>query len=440
MSNIEKHSSQLSKRATLDARQKPTILFLGAATFQLPPIQNALNKGYRVITADNRPDNPGHCLAHQSYNVSIIDQSAILQVAKKETIDGILSFGSDIGAPVAAYVAQELGLPTNSLKAVQTLQNKFLFRKFLQENKLQSQHFKSFSLHQKNDLLPYLAQTPLPSVIKPTDSAGSKGVNFLQNLQDAPRFIEEAFQYSLSNTIIVEQFFQKKGKQICGDGFMHQGHLVFIEMGDGHFYENDPEFTAPYAETFPCSTPNVMQRKVQHQLELILQKVGYHNGTFNFDVFITSNNQVFVNEIGPRSGGNYIPLAIKLNTGVDLIDAVVEASFQQNYILPLPPAKPKTNFASPSVASSKWNGQTAYYHACYMIHSRKSGILQGITYAPEIIPHIFLKHPYLHKGAKIHPFRQGNRAIGNLILRFQNLQEQAQKMARIHHLVQVNLI
>lgn len=42
-------------------------MFLGAADFQLAPIRYAKQKGYEIITCDNRPSNPGHKLATQSF-------------------------------------------------------------------------------------------------------------------------------------------------------------------------------------------------------------------------------------------------------------------------------------------------------------------------------------------------------------------------------------
>ncbi len=52
------------------------ILFLGAAPTQIPPLRYALDQGHHVITCDYLPENPGHKLAHESYNVSTTDNTA----------------------------------------------------------------------------------------------------------------------------------------------------------------------------------------------------------------------------------------------------------------------------------------------------------------------------------------------------------------------------
>ncbi len=95
------------------------LLLLGAATFQIPPIKYALDRGYYVITCDNVPENPGHKLAHKSFNTSTTDMEGILSIARQEDIDGIMTFGSDVSAPTAAEkscrAVSRLGRPAVSM-------------------------------------------------------------------------------------------------------------------------------------------------------------------------------------------------------------------------------------------------------------------------------------------------------------------------------------
>ena len=59
-------------RAIEDAMPK-TILVLAASRYQLPTITSAKRLGYRVITTDNLPENPGHALADVNYLVDTLD-------------------------------------------------------------------------------------------------------------------------------------------------------------------------------------------------------------------------------------------------------------------------------------------------------------------------------------------------------------------------------
>lgn len=83
------------------------ILFLGASAQQMPPIKYAVQQGHYVITCDYLPDNPGHKLADEWYNVSTTDMDAVLALAKRAKVDGVVAYASDPAAPTQAYVAEK---------------------------------------------------------------------------------------------------------------------------------------------------------------------------------------------------------------------------------------------------------------------------------------------------------------------------------------------
>ena len=116
-------------------KKQKRLMLLGANRYQLPVIQAAHELGYYVITCDYLPDNYAHKFSDEYCNVSIVDKEAVLEAAKRLKIDGILSFACDPGVVTAAYVAEQLGLPSvGSYEAVSILQNKGRFRRFLAEN------------------------------------------------------------------------------------------------------------------------------------------------------------------------------------------------------------------------------------------------------------------------------------------------------------------
>ena len=110
------------------------VLMLGGSLYQTFAIKEAVRLGYYVITCDYLPDNPGHKLAHESYNVSTTDKEAVLDLARKLHVDGVVAYASDPAAPTAAYVCEKLGLPTSPYKSVEILSKKDLFRAYLAEN------------------------------------------------------------------------------------------------------------------------------------------------------------------------------------------------------------------------------------------------------------------------------------------------------------------
>lgn len=77
-------------------RQKK-LLLLGGLRYLLPVIEAAHKLGYHVITCDYIPDNIAHKYSDEYHNVSIIDKEAVLALARRLQIDGIMSFAVDPG-------------------------------------------------------------------------------------------------------------------------------------------------------------------------------------------------------------------------------------------------------------------------------------------------------------------------------------------------------
>lgn len=110
------------------------ILLLGGSNQQIPAIEQAKKQGYYTVLCDYLPDNPGQHYADKFYCASTTDEEAILEVAQRERVNGIVAYASDPAAPAAAYVAVKMGLPASPFKAVEVLTNKDKFRTFLAEH------------------------------------------------------------------------------------------------------------------------------------------------------------------------------------------------------------------------------------------------------------------------------------------------------------------
>src|SRR5512136_2568795 len=95
------------------------LLVLAASQYQIETITSARRLGYYVITLDNRPDNPGHRLADKCFNIDTTDVDAVLEIAQREAIDGIIAPCTDVAVPTAACVAERLHLNGPSLKSAQ---------------------------------------------------------------------------------------------------------------------------------------------------------------------------------------------------------------------------------------------------------------------------------------------------------------------------------
>ena len=149
------------------------LMLLGGLRYLIPVIKTAQDMGCHVITCDYKPDNIAHKFSDEYHNENILDKDAILLLAKSLKIDGIMSFAVDPGVITAAYVSDEMGLSCpGPYESIKILQNKALFRKFLESNNFKVPKSKSYtSIETALDEFHYFE---LPVIVKPVDSAGVK--------------------------------------------------------------------------------------------------------------------------------------------------------------------------------------------------------------------------------------------------------------------------
>ena len=185
-------------------RQKKLML-LGGIRYLLPAIEAAHKHGAYVITVDYLPDNIAHKYSDEYHNVSILDKEAVLDLAKELQIDGILSYAVDPGVVAAAYVAEQMGLPfTCSYEAACIMQDKARFRQFLADNGFNVPNAKGYT--NVGDALKDVDYFNWPVIVKPVDSAGSKGVTRVDDSIDLEAAIIRAFEESHNGHIIIEDF------------------------------------------------------------------------------------------------------------------------------------------------------------------------------------------------------------------------------------------
>jgi biotin carboxylase len=301
-------------------RQK-ILLHLGGAPAQIPAIVYARSAGLRVVTCDYLPDNPGHAYADTSYNVSTTDQAAVLALARRLQIDGIVAYASDPSAPTAAWVSEQLGLPGAPVAAVRTLARKDLFRRFQHENGFFAPDYTVVAA--EDDAGAACAAEGLSGrlVVKPVDSSGSKGVSLIDQPEQLGPAVQAARACSRLGSVIVERCVTSPYHQLHGDGFVVQGQLIFAGLCDHYF-----DHLAPVASVFPSSIDRDLHDLALHEVTRLLSLVGYNTGAVNIELRVLSDGRIFIVEIGPRSGGNYIPQLMMRATGFDEVAAVIDTA------------------------------------------------------------------------------------------------------------------
>lgn len=395
------------------------LLMLGGSPFQVPAIRHAREKGYHVITCDYLPDNPGHKFAHEYHNCSTTDFEGVRKVAEICRIDGIVAYASDPAAPTAAYVAEKLGLPTNPFSAVDILTNKDKFRSFLAKNGFRVPRAEGFSsleaMQNKGSSFKF------PVMVKPVDSSGSKGVSKVTDATSLAKAYYYALPFSRVKRVVVEEYVEKKGYQIAGDGFLVHGELVFRCFANEHFNTKCNPFV-PIGESWPYNMPKNVHDRVHAEIQRVLTLLGMSMGALNFDMRIDQNENPVIMEIGPRNGGNLIPQVTRYATGVDMVEHTIEAALGHD---------------CGSIRMVEPKG----FWSCFMVHSKKTGVVRQVWMDDSFVENNIVEQNIpIQSGDKVSSFQGSNGTLGTLILKFSNMDEMLEKMDYMDRWCRVDLV
>lgn len=383
------------------------LLLLGGSAQQMVAIKTAKELGYYTVLCDYLPDNPGQYVADKYYNASTTDVEAVYEIAKIEQVDGILAYASDPAALPAAIVAERLGLPTNPAKSVEVMGIKNLWRQFLHNSGFACPKYYSFHPNSsKNVIIENTKSFTFPVVIKPTDSSGSKGVTKLENFDGLEKAITWADSYSRNKVLLVEEYIHNGFPHVIGgDIFVWDGKVVlFGEMAC--LRDNIKSPLIPIGEKKPAGLNKTQEANIHRELQRIVTTLGVRFGELNIEIILDKEDNVHFLELGPRAGGNMIPIQLSDAFNIDLVKANVQAAmgkkpdFLDNTVYPL---------------------SGCYVH--YVLHSYENGIFKCIQIDESITKNVYRQVFYKNEGDKVEVFDGAGKALGIVFLHFDTMEQ-----------------
>jgi len=394
------------------------ILLLGGSRYLLPVIKAIHKLGHLAITCDYLPDNIAHKYSDEYYNISIVDKDAVLKLAESLKIDGIMSFACDPGVNIAAYVAEKLGLQTHPYEAVRILQNKALFRKFLEEHNFNVPKAKSYTVSEQAIQEANLFHWPV--IVKPTDSAGSKGVTKVNDITNLKEAAEYAITFSTTKSFIVEEFIEQEGFSSDSDCFSIDGKLVYCSFSNQRFDNEAANPYTPSAYSWPSTMSEDIQKSLRSELQRLFILLNLKTSIFNIETRLGIDGKPYIMEVSPRGGGNRIAEVLHYATGVDLITNAVKAVLNEKIV--------------EISADPQYDGAWAEI----ILHSPKNGKFENLKIDSTFESnYVIEKDLWINQDEYVHEFTGANFAIGTLILKFRNQSELTKYMQNISNYVQV---
>lgn len=382
------------------------ILVLGGSPFQLPLVRASHELGYQVVLCDMRPECPGALEADKAYQVNYLDKEAVLQIARTEQVDGVIS-NNEPAMLTVAYVSEQLSLIGNSVASVQKLISKSEFRKLQRAAGVLAPQ--SFTGASADEIISFAKQLRYPIIVKPNEASGTRGAKKITAF-DADA-ITESFdccaELSRNGLVTVEEYIEMHSLIVNdADVFVFGDEILW----DGLFQQTRAKETPmlPMTQIYPAQLNDGERAAIRSAVEKLLKAAGIRHGEFNVETYFTDTNEVFVIEINPRQAGNHIPQMICKHSGVDLTKLLVSTAVNDlRYYHELKTYRRENN-----------------YLAMHPVFSKKDGIFEALYIDPAVQKFVESAEICTEPGEPVETGINAGQVVAYVLLRFADAETQ----------------
>src|SRR5262249_23644063 len=152
------------------------------------------------------------------------DQRAVLALAERERIDGVIAPGTDVAVETAAFVAERLGLPGVRAQAARALTRKRAVRELLKRARPPCPRLPAAG---ERDARSFAGSRWL---VKPNGSSGSKGVFIVASRAELEARIGESRRFSIDGDALVEELIE--GTQHTCEAVLQDGRIALALVTD----------------------------------------------------------------------------------------------------------------------------------------------------------------------------------------------------------------
>ena len=296
-----------------------TVLFLGAGRHQRAAINQAKRLGFHVAAFDGKPGAVALEDADIGEVVDFSDAGAAIAAARRIQPDGVLTITSDRAVPTVAKIAEALGLPGIGADTALGLTNKIEMRRRLEAAGLWQPRFGS--ARTLEDAVAAGATVGFPSVIKPADSGGQRGVFKLESQADLEARFLDALAASPGGEVIVEEFLD--GIEMNAMAIVRNGEVIPLTVSD-RLRPPGPGFAVGWIHAYPAAGLNGNGLgDVDALVVKIVETLGLKNGIAFPQLMSMADGSVRVVEVAARIPGGQMADLVRHAVGVDLVEVAL---------------------------------------------------------------------------------------------------------------------
>lgn len=295
------------------------LAIMGAGRWQLPLYLKAMEMGLETYGFAYEQGALAKNHADFFYPISLADKELIAEKCRQIGVDGVITCASDFATEVSCWVAEQLGLNTNPCQTVFNIHDKAWVRE-------KTKHLSS--IRQPLSCTGSLDSISLPfypCIVKPVRGYGKRGV-WLVNTPEEFEKIKAHSGFNDNEDALAEQFIAGKEYSVESLSY-HSKHYVVqvtekVSGGAPHFVE--------LGHHQPADISDACREKLSDAVSTILTAVGYTNGASHVELKVTENQEVYLIDLNPRGGGDYISThLIQLSTDCDYIKEIINISLDK---------------------------------------------------------------------------------------------------------------
>ena len=292
---------------------------IGASYLQLPLIRKAKAMGLETHVFAWAAGDVGEGEADHFYPISIVERERILEECRRIGIDGICSIASDLAMLTVNYVAQQMGLTSNSMAATEVSTNKSLMRQRFAQMGDPSPRSVRVTPETKLDAI----DLAYPLIVKPVDRSGSRGVTKITRPDQLAGAVERAMAQGFEKAAVVEEF--AEGIEYSVESLSWQGAHTVLAV-TRKYTTGAPGFIET-GHIEPAGLDAGTLKRVEAVTRHALTSLGLTCGASHTEIKIDRDGAIRLIEIGGRMGGDCIGSAlVELSTGIDFVRAVIETA------------------------------------------------------------------------------------------------------------------
>lgn len=369
------------------------ILVLGAGRGNLGLVKTAKQKNVEVIVAGLGGNYPCTELADKNVYADIAKPEEILEAAIEEKVDGVIICCSDTGLKSVGKCNDTLHLSGITEESAIWASNKLMMKEILVSAGVRTARFRCITNY--FELNNFIDETRFPVIIKAVDLQGSRGIYIVKEKELLKTAFDSVMKDTKQDFCIVEEYIE--GTEFGSQAFVYNGDILFIlPHGDEMIQCNT---MVPIGHYMPYEISNELYQDVIEQSSRAIKALKLDNCAVNIDL-IERNGKAYIIELTGRVGANCLPELTSNYYGLNYYEMILNVALGES---PLPVWEQRqTNRATLSK----------------MIFSERSGIVSKIS-LPEMAD--VQINMFARKGDSVRAFNNSNDAIGEIILKSDNL-------------------